>query len=82
MSVTAGTTEGLVYRGFLIALGTSLGLSPVVRLEEAGLVNAEFRATERGPVTDRGREVLAEQAGDWFAFGEAVRTVLSKGIER
>ncbi|GAA4558852.1 PadR family transcriptional regulator [Planotetraspora kaengkrachanensis] len=61
-------------------------LYPVLnRLEEAGLVAAEFRVTERGPgrryyqLTDLGRRTLAEQGGLWLSFGESVRTALIKG---
>ncbi|SDQ79866.1 PadR family transcriptional regulator [Thermostaphylospora chromogena] len=62
-------------------------LYPVLnRLEEAGLLAAEFRAAERGPgrryyrLTDQGRETLAEQSELWLAFGESVRAMLTKGM--
>ncbi|MDA2815280.1 PadR family transcriptional regulator [Nocardiopsis sp. RSe5-2] len=61
-------------------------LYPVLnRLEEAGLVEAEFRATERGPgrryyrLTDQGRSTLGEQSDLWQAFESSVREVLEKG---
>ncbi|MCZ0981399.1 helix-turn-helix transcriptional regulator [Streptomyces diastatochromogenes] len=61
-------------------------LYPVLnRLEEAGLVEAEFRAAERGPgrryyrLTEPGRELLAAETGAWLAFHRAVRTTLSPG---
>lgn len=60
-------------------------LYPVLnRLEEAGLVAAEFRATAKGPgrryysLTAAGREVLAEQGELWLAFDGSVRAVLAK----
>ncbi|MET9064709.1 PadR family transcriptional regulator [Streptosporangium sandarakinum] len=61
-------------------------LYPVLnRLEEAGLLAAEFRVTERGPgrryyrLTEQGRETLTEQSGLWLAFDESVRAMLTKG---
>ena len=61
-------------------------LYPVLnRLEEAGLLAAEFRAPERGPgrryyrLTDQGRRTLTEQGDLWLAFDESVRAVLTKG---
>ncbi|MFD8645738.1 PadR family transcriptional regulator [Streptomyces zaomyceticus] len=61
-------------------------LYPVLnRLEEAGLVEAEFRAAERGPgrryyrLTGPGRELLAAESGAWLNFHRAVRTMLSPG---
>ncbi|MFC4906804.1 PadR family transcriptional regulator [Actinomadura gamaensis] len=61
-------------------------LYPVLnRLEEAGLVEAEFRAAERGPgrryyrLTDAGRAALAEQGASWLEFHEAVRRLLTGG---
>ncbi|MFH8580995.1 helix-turn-helix transcriptional regulator [Streptomyces zaomyceticus] len=61
-------------------------LYPVLnRLEEAGLVEAEFRAAERGPgrryyrLTDPGRELLAAESDAWLDFHHAVRTMLSPG---
>ncbi|WP_436761872.1 PadR family transcriptional regulator [Streptosporangium sp. V21-05] len=61
-------------------------LYPVLnRLEEAGLVVAEFRVTERGPgrryyqLTDQGRQTLAEQGGLWLSFDESVRAALVRG---
>jgi PadR family transcriptional regulator PadR len=92
--VLAMLTDGESY-GYEIAksldaagLGQLRGgtLYPVLnRLEEAGLVSAEFRAAERGPgrryyrLTDQGRHTLTEQSGLWLAFDESVRSVLSKG---
>ncbi len=92
--VLATLTEGESY-GYEIAktladagLGQIKGgtLYPVLnRLEEAGLLAAEFRVTERGPgrryyrLTDEGRRTLAEQGGMWLAFDESVRAVLTKG---
>ncbi|MEV5824354.1 PadR family transcriptional regulator [Spirillospora sp. NPDC052242] len=61
-------------------------LYPVLnRLEEAGLVSAEFRVADRGPgrryyhLTDDGRATLAEQSRLWLAFDESVRAVLARG---
>ncbi|MFF0472978.1 PadR family transcriptional regulator [Streptomyces sp. NPDC004284] len=61
-------------------------LYPVLnRLEEAGLVEAEFRAAERGPgrryyrLTALGRERLAAESGAWLTFHRAVQTMLSPG---
>lgn len=61
-------------------------LYPVLnRLEEAGLLDAEFRAADRGPgrryykLTAEGRTVLGEQGRLWLAFGESVRELLGKG---
>ncbi|RAJ61625.1 PadR family transcriptional regulator PadR [Streptomyces sp. Amel2xB2] len=58
-------------------------LYPVLnRLEEAGLVKAEFRAAERGPgrryyaLTEAGRTGLREQGEAWLAFHDAVRRTL------
>ncbi|MFD6096972.1 PadR family transcriptional regulator [Nocardiopsis flavescens] len=95
--VLAGLTEGESY-GYAIArrldeagLGTIKGgtLYPVLnRLEEAGLVEAEFRAADRGPgrryyrLTGAGRAVLAEQTTAWVEFDAAVRTVLVPGEDR
>ncbi|GAA3131139.1 PadR family transcriptional regulator [Planomonospora alba] len=92
--VLASLAEGENY-GYEIAktlaesgLGQIKGgtLYPVLnRLEEAGLVTAEFRATDRGPgrryytLTPQGRATLAEQGGLWLAFDESVRSVLSRG---
>jgi PadR family transcriptional regulator, regulatory protein PadR len=89
--VLAGLTEGESY-GYAIAkrldeagLGTIKGgtLYPVLnRLEEAGLVEAEFRAADKGPgrryyrLTEAGRTVLTEQSAAWSEFETAVRTVL------
>ncbi|RJL24190.1 PadR family transcriptional regulator [Bailinhaonella thermotolerans] len=94
--VLASLTDGENY-GYEIAkdlAGAGLGqikggtLYPVLnRLEEAGLVAAEFRVTERGPgrryyrLTEEGRRTLTEQSGLWLEFDEAVRTVLSRGNE-
>ncbi|MBB6118729.1 PadR family transcriptional regulator [Nocardiopsis algeriensis] len=92
--VLAGLAEGESY-GYAIAkrldeagFGTIKGgtLYPVLnRLEEAGLVDAEYRAAERGPgrryyrITDEGRAFLAEQAAAWTEFDEAVRSALGAG---
>jgi PadR family transcriptional regulator PadR len=92
--VLASLTDGESY-GYEIArtlAGAGLGqikggtLYPVLnRLEEAGLLAAEFRVTERGPgrryyrLTDEGRRTLTEQGGMWLAFDESVRAVLAKG---
>ena len=92
--VLAGLTEGESY-GYALAahldeagFGRIKGgtLYPVLnRLEEAGLVAAEFRAAEKGPgrryyhLTDRGREVLAEQGAAWLEFDASVREALRKG---
>lgn len=61
-------------------------LYPVLnRLEKAGLVRAEFRATERGPgrryyqLTPDGRHHLAEQGIAWREFHQSVLTTLEKG---
>ncbi|MBT2442522.1 PadR family transcriptional regulator [Streptomyces sp. ISL-36] len=61
-------------------------LYPVLnRLEEAGLVEAEFRAAERGPgrryyrLTEQGRARLATESGAWLTFHHAVQTMLSPG---
>lgn len=61
-------------------------LYPVLnRLEEAGLLEAEFRATERGPgrryyrLTDSGRDTLREQGTLWLGFDSSVRELLAKG---
>lgn len=61
-------------------------LYPVLnRLEEAGLVEAEFRAAERGPgrryyrPTAAGRAALREQGAAWLEFHDAVRAALAKG---
>lgn len=92
--VLAGLTEGESYGYALAARLDEAGfgrikggtLYPVLnRLEEAGLVAAEFRAAEKGPgrryyhLTDRGHEVLAEQGAAWLTFDESVREVLRKG---
>ncbi|WP_020575884.1 PadR family transcriptional regulator [Actinopolymorpha alba] len=92
--VLAALTNGESY-GYKIAktldsagLGQIRGgtLYPVLnRLEEAGLVAAEFRASERGPgrryysLTPRGLETLREQGELWLAFDASVRNVLAKG---
>ncbi|MCP2338530.1 PadR family transcriptional regulator [Actinomadura rupiterrae] len=61
-------------------------LYPVLnRLEAAGLVQAEFRAAERGPgrryyrLTDAGRTALDEQGASWLEFHAAVRGLLTGG---
>lgn len=90
----AGLTEGESY-GYEIAkrlsargLGQIKGgtLYPVLnRLEEAGLVAAEFRPAERGPgrryyrLTEPGRATLAEQGALWLEFDESVRSALAAG---
>jgi len=58
-------------------------LYPVLgRLEDAGLVIAEWRPGEGGParkyyeLTPTGREVLSQITRDWDAFTEAVGTIL------
>ncbi|TMR34184.1 PadR family transcriptional regulator [Actinomadura geliboluensis] len=58
-------------------------LYPVLnRLEEAGLVEAEFRASERGPgrryyrLTADGRHDLAEQGRAWLDFHHTVKQML------
>ncbi|GAA1095057.1 PadR family transcriptional regulator PadR [Nocardiopsis composta] len=92
--VLARLTEGESY-GYAIAgsldeagLGRIRGgtLYPVLnRLEEAGLVAAEYRAAEKGPgrryytLTEQGREVLAEQGAAWLEFDASVRSVLTGG---
>lgn len=92
--VLAALTEGESY-GYALAarldesgFGRIKGgtLYPVLnRLEEAGLVVAEFRAAEKGPgrryyrLTDQGREVLMEQGTAWMEFDGSVREVLRKG---
>ncbi|MBX9422755.1 MULTISPECIES: PadR family transcriptional regulator [Streptomyces] len=61
-------------------------LYPVLnRLEEAGLVEAEFRAAARGPgrryyrLTGAGRELLAAESGAWLDFHRTVRAMLTPG---
>ncbi|QBI53523.1 PadR family transcriptional regulator [Streptomonospora litoralis] len=61
-------------------------LYPVLnRLEESGLVVAEFRAAEKGPgrryyrITGAGRTTLKEQADLWLEFDSSVRSVLNQG---
>ncbi|MEU8758865.1 helix-turn-helix transcriptional regulator [Streptomyces sp. NPDC048659] len=61
-------------------------LYPVLnRLEEAGLVEAEFRAAERGPgrryyrLTETGRTHLAAESAAWHRFHRAVGTKLHTG---
>ncbi|MEU5882775.1 PadR family transcriptional regulator [Spirillospora sp. NPDC047279] len=92
--VLATLTEGENY-GYEIAktlaasgLGQIKGgtLYPVLnRLEEAGLVAAEFRVAERGPgrryyrLTAEGHATLAEQSRLWRSFDESVRSVLDRG---
>ena len=92
--VLAALTDGESY-GYEIAktlAGAGLGeirggtLYPVLnRLEEAGLVAAEFRASERGPgrryysLTPRGRQTLQEQGELWLAFDGSVRNLLAHG---
>ncbi|WP_103528117.1 MULTISPECIES: PadR family transcriptional regulator [Streptomyces] len=58
-------------------------LYPVLnRLETAGLVEAEYRAAERGPgrryyrLTAEGRHGLSEQAAAWDEFHATTRAVL------
>lgn len=92
--VLAELTEGESYGYALAASLDEAGfgrikggtLYPVLnRLEEAGLVAAEFRAAEKGPgrryyhLTDQGREVLAAQGAAWAEFDTSVREVLKKG---
>lgn len=64
-------------------------LYPVLnRLEEAGLVEAEFRAAERGPgrryyqLTAAGRRDLAELGGAWLGFHHTVKELLEKRENR
>lgn len=92
--VLAALTNGESY-GYEIAktldsagLGQIRGgtLYPVLnRLEEAGLVTAEFRASERGPgrryyrLTPGGLQTLSEQGELWLAFDGAVRNLLANG---
>lgn len=92
--VLASLTDGESY-GYEIAKtldGAGFGqikggtLYPVLnRLEEAGLVAAEFRATEKGPgrryytLTGAGRATLAEQGALWREFDTSVRAMLAKG---
>ncbi|MGW2206395.1 PadR family transcriptional regulator [Streptomyces sp. NPDC001774] len=64
-------------------------LYPVLnRLEEAGLVEAEFRAAERGPgrryyrLTGQGRSHLTTESGAWLTFHTAVQTILKTGGTR
>ncbi|MDT3726771.1 PadR family transcriptional regulator [Streptomyces sp. DSM 41972] len=61
-------------------------LYPVLnRLEEASLVQAEFRAAERGPgrryyqLTAEGRRYLREQGDAWLGFHRTVKEMLDKG---
>ncbi|MBB0230808.1 PadR family transcriptional regulator [Streptomyces calidiresistens] len=70
-------------------LGTIRGgtLYPVLnRLEEAGLLDAEFRAAERGPgrryyrLTEAGSTVLHEQGAAWNEFHRLVGEHLAKGL--
>lgn len=95
--VLAALTDGESY-GYEIAktldnagLGQIRGgtLYPVLnRLEEGGLVAAEFRASERGPgrryyrLTQLGLETLEEQGQLWMSFDVAVRNLLAKGGTR
>ncbi|HLV75527.1 PadR family transcriptional regulator PadR [Actinomadura hallensis] len=95
--VLASLAEGESY-GYEIAktlAGAGLGqikggtLYPVLnRLEQAGLVSAEFRVADRGPgrryyhLTEQGRATLAEQGALWLEFDESVRAMLKKGIGR
>ncbi|WP_405668808.1 PadR family transcriptional regulator [Streptomyces sp. NBC_00055] len=60
-------------------------LYPVLnRLETAGLVQAEFRAAERGPgrryyeLTDAGRASLTEEGESWAIFHRTVQNMLTK----
>jgi PadR family transcriptional regulator PadR len=92
--VLAALTDGESY-GYEIAKtldGAGLGqirggtLYPVLnRLEEAGLVDAEFRVSERGPgrryyrLTKAGRDTLEAQGTLWLAFDGSVRDLLAKG---
>jgi PadR family transcriptional regulator, regulatory protein PadR len=91
--VLACLTDGESY-GYEIAkrldeagLGRIKGgtLYPVLnRLEESGLVQAEFRATERGPgrryyrLTEDGRSGLASQGEAWLGFHRAVKQMLER----
>jgi PadR family transcriptional regulator PadR len=60
-------------------------LYPVLnRLEEAGLVTGEFRASERGPgrryyrLTGEGRRRLGTDSSAWLQFHTTVATVLDQ----
>ena len=94
--VLATLTRGESY-GYEIAkrlesgFGTIRGgtLYPVLnRLEEAGLVVAEYRAADKGPgrryyvLTDDGRAFLAEQGAAWREFDASVRSTLADGENR
>ncbi|GAA1437077.1 PadR family transcriptional regulator [Nocardiopsis tropica] len=92
--VLATLTEGESY-GYEISKrldGSGFGrirggtLYPVLnRLEEAGLVVAEYRAAQKGPgrryyaLTDGGRAFLREQGAAWMEFDASVRSVLVDG---
>ncbi|MET7639148.1 PadR family transcriptional regulator [Streptomyces sp. NPDC005438] len=59
-------------------------LYPVLnRMEEAGLVRAEYRAAERGPgrryyqLTPEGERALSEQREAWLGFHRAVADTLT-----
>ncbi|MEU8530572.1 MULTISPECIES: PadR family transcriptional regulator [Streptomyces] len=88
--LTSGESYGYEIAKALAAagLGEIKGgtLYPVLnRLEEAGLVEAEFRAAERGPgrryyrLTEQGRDHLASESGAWLDFHTAVRDMLHPG---
>ncbi|WP_181768121.1 PadR family transcriptional regulator [Streptomyces albidus (ex Kaewkla and Franco 2022)] len=60
-------------------------LYPVLnRLEESGLLEAEFRATERGPgrryyrLTEEGRSALKTQGDAWAGFHHSVTRLLEQ----
>lgn len=62
-------------------------LYPVLnRLEEAGYVVGEFRATQRGPgrryyrLTGEGRTALTQQTGAWLEFHTSVRNKLGASL--
>ena len=75
--------KSLDERGFGRIKGGTL--YPVLnRLEEAGLVTAEYRVAEKGPgrryygLTEEGHRLLAEQSAEWPAFANSVRAVLTE----
>jgi PadR family transcriptional regulator, regulatory protein PadR len=89
-SLTGGESYGYEIAKALAKAGLGQikggSLYPVLnRLEEAGLVAAEYRVAERGPgrryynLTDEGRATLAEQGALWLAFDGSVRDVLAQG---
>ena len=90
--IAAGPTYGYAISSALgdIGLGTVKGgtLYPLLaRLEEAGLVTAEWRAGEGGPgrkfydLTDAGRAEHARQSADWLAFTDITTTFVSTPLQ-